>query len=144
MGINLERAWALSRFGREEKPIPAGGWNCRRFAWSGLCGCAESPSGYRITLPVGLGSAEIGCFVALGRVEGLVLWVWWLVGACRIALRGRNRPPGWGLELCKRLFCGSWEGGTVSGGRKGWCCGCSGLWRRAESPSGYRITLRRG
>ena len=28
VGINLERAWALSRFGWEEKPIPAGGWKC--------------------------------------------------------------------------------------------------------------------
>ena len=107
VGINLERAWALSRFGREEKPIPAGGWNCRRFAWSGLCGCAESPSGYRITLPVGLGSAEIGCFVALGRVElsreggsvGVLPEVVWEGGrggfvAVVACGGGQNRPPG--------------------------------------------------
>ena len=55
---------------------------------------AESPSGDGIALPVGLGSAEIGCFVALGRVE--LPWEGGSVGVLPgAACEGvQNRPPG--------------------------------------------------
>lgn len=66
----------------------SGGWNCLgrvEVTWEGgkvgvvpgiACGGAqnrppgtESPSRYQNTLLVGLGSAEKGCFMSLGRVE---------------------------------------------------------------------------
>ena len=51
-----------------EGVIVAGGWNCRRRAWSGLWGCAESLSPDKITLPRRL--RGVGAYVSGGSQAG--------------------------------------------------------------------------
>ena len=122
-----------------------GGWKGWCGGCSDLCGCAESPSMDKITLPVqehppvSFGGAWGQRFKVLWRVE--VTWEGGKVGvvpegACgslqnrppgaespsryRNTLRGRNHPPGWAGGGENGCMCGSWEGGTVVGGRKSW------------------------
>lgn len=45
---------------------------------------------------MGGGETGSGGWNCLGRAEVSLLWLWWLVGVCRIALPGQNHPPGTG------------------------------------------------
>ena len=44
------------------------------------------------------GEKKSGGWNCRGRVEKSALCLEWLVGVCRIALPGQNRPPGWAGE----------------------------------------------